>query len=348
MGNGEKDCCSGQVENTVSKDTVVEDGLVNEVIEAEKGLDEGNDGNEVIQNGIINGGTTSAAIAIGISSDSPGTSIGVVDKVTGLASTRYARVLVEVSSKKCLPEVIEVVYRDREKVEICRKAVKIQTEWVPPRCAECCIFGHTDKNCGKFTNKEVPDVIEVEDEQEKGKNKEALENDNVGFKEVRYKRGNKGGNSNRPQNYKPNHQFQKKGSIGNKDKAASHFVYQKKHKEDQQENTSKEQAHVEKKTPVKETASSSTQSERKQSPTGNKSQGRAWNAEGEILEAIKRFANKYAILDPYKNGYNETCGFENVNDGSNGEVNDVYKDENGIGQCMESEFIEGRDKEVLT
>lgn len=116
----------------------------------------------------------------------------------------------EVSANKSLPELIEVVYRNREKVELCRKVVKIETEWVHLRCAECCIFGHTDKNCVKQNNKEAPEVIEVEKEQNNDKNQEAVGKDNEGFQVARNKNGNAGGNRNRTQNVKPNAQFQKR------------------------------------------------------------------------------------------------------------------------------------------
>ncbi|PWA74721.1 hypothetical protein CTI12_AA251010 [Artemisia annua] len=324
-----------QAENTVSKDTNVEACVGTEVIEAEKGLDDGNEGS---QSGVCDGGTSS--VANGATPDTTCAPIGTTDKVTGgdnvstsmLKSTDnsngvskssfanivgnnkasdmcrlgvgrvgYARVLVEVSAKKCLPELIEVVYRDREKVEICRKVVKVVIEWVPPRCAECCISGHIDERCGKQTFKEKSEVIEIENEHGKGKKSDATQNDSVGFKE-----------------------------------------------EVQQENASKEQVPVEKELPAKETASTSAQSERNQSPIGKNGQGRAWNVQGEILEAIKRSTNNYAILDPDKTESNNACGVENINNGSQSEVNDVYRDENGIAQCMESDVVVGRDKEVLT
>lgn len=58
---------------------------------------------------------------------------------------------------------------------------------------------------------------------------------------------------------------------------------------------------------------------------------------GEILEALKRSANKYSVLDA-----------DNVENGMVIEENDVYRDENGIAQCMENDVIEGGDKGVLT
>lgn len=125
-------------------------------------------------------------------------------------------------------------------------------------------------------------------------------------------------------------------------------MYQKKNKEGQQENTRKEQSPVKRQTPIKKVVNTINQGEKNQSPSGSNSNGKAWNVRGEILKAIKRYANKYAILDPDKNENADGCGSENTNGGSTSEENDVYRDENGVTQCLESDVIEGRDKEVLT
>ncbi|GJX64970.1 RNA-directed DNA polymerase, eukaryota, reverse transcriptase zinc-binding domain protein [Tanacetum coccineum] len=64
----------------------------------------------------------------------------VMDNVTaemckiGFGRVRYARVLVEVSAKKSLLNEIEIVYRDKNKVELCRKLVQAKYDWVPSRC----------------------------------------------------------------------------------------------------------------------------------------------------------------------------------------------------------------------
>ena len=58
----------------------------------------------------------------------------------GVGRVGYARILVEASAKKELPEVIEVVYRNEQKEKVCRKIVKVEYDWKPPICNECGVF----------------------------------------------------------------------------------------------------------------------------------------------------------------------------------------------------------------
>nr|GEV19624.1 hypothetical protein [Tanacetum cinerariifolium] len=87
--------------------------------------------------------------------------VNVMDSTTvemckvGVGRVGYARVLVEVNANNSLPNEIEVVYKDKDKVELCRKKVQVRFNWIPPRCSECCVFGHTNKFCEKKGNKEV-------------------------------------------------------------------------------------------------------------------------------------------------------------------------------------------------
>ncbi|PWA50962.1 zinc knuckle CX2CX4HX4C [Artemisia annua] len=160
----------------------------------------------------------------------------------GVGRIGYARVLVEVSAKKSLPDLIEVVYRDRERVEVCRQVVKVETEWVPPRCSECCVFRHSDKGCGKQVHNKVPDVMEKDNGKVPEKDKVNDVKVNDGFEEVRYKRFNGGGNKYRTQFNKPNYQYQRKGEFMQKEKVTTQAMYQKKNKGGQQESVNKEQA----------------------------------------------------------------------------------------------------------
>ncbi|GKE08975.1 hypothetical protein Tco_1412526, partial [Tanacetum coccineum] len=83
-------------------------------------------------------------------------------------------------------------------------------------------------------------------------------------------------------------------------------------------------------------------------PAGSGSVKRAWNVQGEILEAIKRSANKYAVLEDQE-CENQKEAKEGIETGEidTGEINDVYCDENGIAQGMEDDVIKGRDKGVM-
>ncbi|PWA66891.1 ATPase, F1/V1/A1 complex, alpha/beta subunit, Zinc knuckle CX2CX4HX4C [Artemisia annua] len=277
----------------------------------------------------------------------------VMDSVTsdmcrlGVGRIGYARVLVEVSAKKCLPELIEVVYRDRDKTEICRKVVKVVTEWIPSRCSECCVFGHSDKSCGKIVSNEKQEIGEQPKESEKERNKVNVGNDNEGYEEVRYKRNYGGWNNNRTQNFKQNTQFQRKGEYMNKNKTTHQVMYQKKKQDVKQDDTSKNQIPVKDKTPVKEAGSTSNKEENNNKDKGSNNSRGAWNVRGEILDAFKRSANKYAMLDPDGSDNATISGSKEAKDGCSNEENDVYNDENGIAQCMGSDDIEGRDKGVL-
>ncbi|PWA96920.1 ATPase, F1/V1/A1 complex, alpha/beta subunit, Zinc knuckle CX2CX4HX4C [Artemisia annua] len=263
----------------------------------------------------------------------------------GIGRIGFARVLVEVSAKKCIPELIEMVYRDRDKNEVCRKVVKVMTEWYPPRCAECNVFGHTENNCSKHVNIEVVDVEKMAKGDDKGKENVIENTDKEGFEEIKYKKLN-GGNKNKTNYAKPNMQFQKKGDVMNKNKNTGQFAYQRKNKDDngvnmekmkspmKEQNLNNLQSSVKKLSPLKV---NTTHASDPQCSSGSGNIKKAWNVRGEILEALRRSANKYSVLDT-----------DNVEDGVINEENDVYKDENGIAQCMEKDTIEGGDKEVLT
>ncbi|PWA45240.1 hypothetical protein CTI12_AA507570 [Artemisia annua] len=86
----------------------------------------------------------------------------------GVGRMGFARVLVEMSATKEIPEWIEVV------------------------CANCCIFGHTDQTCG---NKNQVDV-NAKTKDVNGNNGKSM---NDGFEEVRYKKNGVKGDGRRQQ-----------------------------------------------------------------------------------------------------------------------------------------------------
>ncbi|PWA37114.1 zinc knuckle CX2CX4HX4C [Artemisia annua] len=132
----------------------------------------------------------------------------------GVGRMGFARVLVEMNTTKEIPEVIEVVYRNGNKEELCRKKVTVAYDWTPPRCSTCCVFGHTTMKCGKKCVNEEP-----------SKNEEVTENnekDNSdGFEKVKKRFNGKGGDSNKQHNHKEN----AKKEVP---KPAAKFVYQPK------------------------------------------------------------------------------------------------------------------------
>ncbi|GKB41507.1 zinc knuckle CX2CX4HX4C containing protein [Tanacetum coccineum] len=106
----------------------------------------------------------------------------------------YARVLVEVSAKKCLPEKIDIVYQNAAKEKTGQKTVKVVYDWAPNMCSECGVFGHTTKMC----HKSAKDRHNEPTRAAKNVNEDKVQND--GFTEVvNKKKGNKskpvGGNS---------------------------------------------------------------------------------------------------------------------------------------------------------
>ncbi|GJT89551.1 RNA-directed DNA polymerase, eukaryota, reverse transcriptase zinc-binding domain protein [Tanacetum coccineum] len=60
----------------------------------------------------------------------------------------FARVLVDVEAGKCLPEKIDIVYKNKERVVTENKSVNVNYDWAPPMCTCCKVFGHNDKNYG--------------------------------------------------------------------------------------------------------------------------------------------------------------------------------------------------------
>ncbi|GJZ32014.1 hypothetical protein Tco_0577061 [Tanacetum coccineum] len=127
----------------------------------------------------------------------------IVDVNNGVGRVKFARVLVEVSAKKSLPHEIEVVYRDKNKVELCRKIVQVKYDWIPPRCFDCCVFWHNEKVC------DMNKVVENHDDIVRNRKTNGV--------------WNRGKNNNG--NYK---QPQGLGMGVQKEKYVSQFVFQKK------------------------------------------------------------------------------------------------------------------------
>ncbi|GKB39980.1 zinc knuckle CX2CX4HX4C containing protein [Tanacetum coccineum] len=208
----------------------------------------------------------------------------------GVGRVKYARVLVEVPANKNVPEEIEVVYKDKDRVELCRKKITVKFDWIPLRCSKCCVFGHDLSSCGKANQGKTNAVnLEEANNQEKKKENDANGTSNDGFIKVRNKKEYGGG---------------KKQQINEKSQGTSTC-----------------------------------------SPSCNGSGRKAWSVQDSILDALRRSANKYVVLDNLEidkqNG--DSIG-SNPIDIESGEVNDVFRDENGIAQGMENDIIEGIDR----
>ncbi|GJX06300.1 GTP-binding protein OBGC, chloroplastic, partial [Tanacetum coccineum] len=73
---------------------------------------------------------------------------------------KFARVLVEVSAKKSLPHEIEVVYRDKNKVELCRKIVQVKYAGSHQDALTVVCFGTMRNHGDKISVELMKDTIE--------------------------------------------------------------------------------------------------------------------------------------------------------------------------------------------
>ncbi|GKB27643.1 RNA-directed DNA polymerase, eukaryota, reverse transcriptase zinc-binding domain protein [Tanacetum coccineum] len=108
----------------------------------------------------------------------------IMDAVTtsicklGVGRLGFARVLVEVQAKKGLPDKIDVVNKNAEKVITGVKIVQVKYDWMPFVCSQCSVFGHSEKSCPKNDKKLNVDADKVQ------KHDEGTNN----FVEVTYKK----------------------------------------------------------------------------------------------------------------------------------------------------------------
>ncbi|GKC34385.1 RNA-directed DNA polymerase, eukaryota, reverse transcriptase zinc-binding domain protein [Tanacetum coccineum] len=145
----------------------------------------------------------------------------IMDKVTaekcksGMGRVGYAQ--------KELPNEIDVVYRGKEQEELCRKKVQVKFDWIPVRCASCCVFGHDNLVCGKMKD-QTRDDAEVSRAINATRGEQVAEKPrNDGFTEIRYRKVN--GVGNKPvhkNNFQPQRQEAKKG------KTETQFVFKRK------------------------------------------------------------------------------------------------------------------------
>ncbi|GJW11212.1 RNA-directed DNA polymerase, eukaryota, reverse transcriptase zinc-binding domain protein [Tanacetum coccineum] len=297
----------------------------------------------------------------------------VMDTITakickkGVSRVKYARVLVEVPTNKCIPEEIEVVYRDKDRMEICRKKIIVKFDCIPPRCSKCYVFGHDISSCGKVDHGKA-NVVNMEESnvQDKKKDNGANGARNYGFIKVPgkfdnnvgvglrymlasldgtesgYRRtwtrcyiyggGKKQQSGPSVQSHKPE---QKQG--GPMQKPMNQIVFQEK-------NVGRKDSPQ---SPRRDVTNENCKGASTSSPNRNGSGRKAWSVQGDMLNAFKS-ANKYVVL---KNIEIDNIKDDNVGsipiDVDTGEVNDVFRDENGIAHGMKNDVIVGIDKGVI-
>ncbi|PWA45605.1 ATPase, F1/V1/A1 complex, alpha/beta subunit, Zinc knuckle CX2CX4HX4C [Artemisia annua] len=299
----------------------------------------------------------------------------------GTGRVGFARVLVEVSAKKVLPEFIEVVYKNGVNDVVCRKSIKVEYDWVPPRCSICCVYGHTDLQCSKKKECDKPECSSKNSISEETKgNSSNKGGDDEGFIGVGSNKNGGVADKLRKQNFKPNTQLPKQPKqVLNKPKTSNQFVYQQK----------KPNVHN-----MQGGSSSGGEDKGKKDsiPSPLKSSPKkAWNVPGEIVDALKKSANKYSVLEEYDvNELGELTEIRNKDivdefisqnknlsenelqkwnfdmiayykqkvkqkennskmqsSGCGNEVNDVFEDDSGVAQCMESDVLKGLDGGII-
>ncbi|GJW12180.1 zinc knuckle CX2CX4HX4C containing protein [Tanacetum coccineum] len=225
----------------------------------------------------------------------------VMDSVTankykqGIGMVRYARVLIEVSAKKILANDMEIVYKNAEGKVQCKKSVKVEYDWKPQMCSECGVFGHTYSRFYKnVANINTKTKLEKENENVKGKANEVntdqfksnvqrdksggqMDDNDEGFVEVKRKKNIGIDNKVKRQNFRSNPQVSK---VGNNSKT----MYQAKTKE------AKAPSKTPNKTPEKEVGNNDKEKIGSQGNSNKK-----WSVHKDILEAMKRSANKYSL-----------------------------------------------------
>nr|XP_043639257.1 uncharacterized protein LOC122610328 [Erigeron canadensis] len=89
----------------------------------------------------------------------------------------FARAMIEILADQALKDELKIAIPIMEEEGFVKESMRVEYEWKPPRCASCCIFGHSDAQC--------PQNVKV---YTKGSDV-----DSGGFKEVKGKRKAKQG-----------------------------------------------------------------------------------------------------------------------------------------------------------
>nr|GEV85333.1 reverse transcriptase domain-containing protein [Tanacetum cinerariifolium] len=211
----------------------------------------------------------------------------------------------EVPANKCFPDEIKVIYRDKDRVEICREKIIVKFYWLPLRCSNCYVFGHDLKTCGKIHHEKI-EVVNLEKNEKQNKEKDV----NDDFTRVRNRKDYGKGKKKQDKTYVKVMKSLNQDVNIQKEKPVNEFVVQEKTVEMKDDFQS----------PIREGNNGRKKGSNSNCPTSSGSVKRAWNVQGIETEGIET-----GEIDP-------------------GEIHDVYCDENGIAQGMEDDVIKGRDK----
>ncbi|GJV78567.1 RNA-directed DNA polymerase, eukaryota, reverse transcriptase zinc-binding domain protein [Tanacetum coccineum] len=208
----------------------------------------------------------------------------------GVGLVRFARVLIKVNAKKEMSDNVEVVYKSSKGSFQCRKNIKVIYDWKSPVCTDCGVFGHDDRKCPKkVAINLIKDRSEKSETVMQNQSNENGRKDQEGFVEVRSKK-NVGINKKvkRP-NFRANPQNNRHGNnVKN--------VYQAKNKSqvDKDKTPLRTSEKVSKESPDMKNDKASGSDKKVHEESIKK-----WYVHKDILDAMKRSANKYSLFELY-------------------------------------------------
>ncbi|GKB75458.1 RNA-directed DNA polymerase, eukaryota, reverse transcriptase zinc-binding domain protein [Tanacetum coccineum] len=191
----------------------------------------------------------------------------IMDRVTtqmcneGTGRLGYARVLVEISAKDELKDRIELCYKDKNKVTNGTKFVGVEYALKPVKCSHCSVFGHDFSKC-EFNPDRLKDNVKISTD----RSKETMQ-DREGFIQVKKAKENKNnGNGNLGSKMQGNQKRQEFRSV---------------RKEGHSTDTNMNDTMAQKSTNVPKTPNKDEE----------------LNVSKEVIEAIRKSANKFSVLD---------------------------------------------------
>ncbi|GJU35116.1 RNA-directed DNA polymerase, eukaryota, reverse transcriptase zinc-binding domain protein [Tanacetum coccineum] len=229
----------------------------------------------------------------------------VMDNVTaemckmGVGRVGHARVLVEVSANKCIPKVIDVVYRDKDNKEMCKKQVQV----------------HLTKN-GELGKKNVADIVNESDVGVK---------ENYGFTQVRNRKTNgERFKPNHKPNQNPNNQHIRNGVFVQRGRTENQFKFQRKDRNGQDSSDKTEYANN------RPTVKEKVQKENNENSNGKKNQF-------DVLRVMEE--QETVELNDSKEQEMRWKLLVNKGNKDQEEVNDVMPDNSGIARGWNSDVV---------
>ncbi|MDV3153233.1 MAG: hypothetical protein Q8755_02490, partial [Candidatus Phytoplasma australasiaticum] len=61
----------------------------------------------------------------------------------------FARAIIEIDATKEPKQNVSIAIPNVEEGGFLKSNIQVEYEWTPPRCNECCVFGHTNSSCPK-------------------------------------------------------------------------------------------------------------------------------------------------------------------------------------------------------